>query len=138
MARIPLLDFTDREIARVFMARDVAEAQQVESLLTTDGIDYAIEVESFVIPPFRIERTGVAFYVLAEQADASRELCTRDGLHSGIVEEDVETPVDSGQNQSVSGRESAMTTVRHGCLISFIALFVILTGLLCAALWMQN
>lgn len=137
MARIPILDFTDREIARVFLARDVAEAQRVESLLTNDDIDYATEIEPFVIPPFRIERTGVAFYVLVEQADLSRELCVREGLRAGILENDEERPGDADNDQA-SAIPELRSTMARGCLLAIIAVFVILAGLLCTAIWMQK
>ncbi|MGE5192649.1 MAG: hypothetical protein ACM3U2_09115 [Deltaproteobacteria bacterium] len=89
MARIPLLDFSDRDISGVFIARNTAERERVEALFNADGIEYAIEVESFVLlPSSGIENMGLAFYVPQECAFRCYELCEANGLDAGIIEED--------------------------------------------------
>jgi hypothetical protein len=88
MARIPLPDFSDREISRVFLARNTEEAERVESLFNTDGIEYAIEAEPFtLLPSSGIENLGLAFYVPQDRASRCYELCETNGLEAGIVEE---------------------------------------------------
>src|SRR5262249_15581991 len=59
MPRIPLLDFSDRDISRVFLARSVVEAERLEALLSGEAIDYAIELEPFVTGLSAREQTGV-------------------------------------------------------------------------------
>jgi hypothetical protein len=88
MSRIPLLDFSDRDISRVFLARNVEEAGRVESVFTEAGIEYAIEPEPFVmLASLGIENVGLAFYVLADDARRCIELCTTNGLKAGILDE---------------------------------------------------
>jgi hypothetical protein len=88
MSRIPLLEFSDREISRVYLARNTEEAERVERLLNTDGIDYAIEAEPFLLlPSSGIENLGLAFYVPRERVARCYELCETNGLEAGIVEE---------------------------------------------------
>ena len=88
MSRIPLLAFSDRKISRVFLARNTEEAERAESLFNADGIDYAVEAESFLLlPSSGIENMGLAFYVPRERASRCYELCEVNGLEAGIVEE---------------------------------------------------
>ena len=96
MARIPLLDFSDRDTTRVFLARNVEEAQRVETLFTTAGIEYAIEPEPFVLHPSSgVENMGLAFYVLVTDAGCCYQLCEKNGLAAGILEEDDQASDDS-------------------------------------------
>lgn len=83
-------EFGDVAIARVYIAGNLREAQRVERVLSDGGLDYFVEIEKFrkhllgVIPR---EYDGVAFYVAAERADASRERLLAAGLRTGLVDE---------------------------------------------------
>jgi hypothetical protein len=60
----------------------------VESLFNADGIEYAVEAESFVLlPSSGIENLGLAFYVAQERAARCYKLCEQNSLEAGIVEE---------------------------------------------------
>jgi hypothetical protein len=88
MSRIPLLDFSDRDICRVFLARNLEESARVEVLFTDAGIEYAIEPEPFVLlASLGVENMGLAFYVLTNDASQCIELCKKNGLKAGILEE---------------------------------------------------
>ena len=42
-------EFGDREIARVYLAARLAEAQRAEAELNKHNIEYAVEVESYAV-----------------------------------------------------------------------------------------
>ncbi len=88
MARIALEDFADKEVARIYLAAWLAEAKQVEEILTGHGIEYAVEVERYVtLSLFSSERAGAAFYVLSGQADFCKRALKEAGLKAGIQDE---------------------------------------------------
>jgi len=74
MAKVPIETLSNKEIARVFIAQSVNEADHVEHLLTGKRIQYAKSMEPFIRSPtlFQSERMGVAFYVISGQADFCR------------------------------------------------------------------
>lgn len=82
--------FGDAECARIYIAGRLREARQVEQALTDGAVDYFVEIEKFrknllgVIPR---EYDGVAFYVAADLAEASRQLLVSAGLRNGLIED---------------------------------------------------
>ena len=49
MPRVAIEDFNDEEIARVYLAARFAEAQLVEAELNKHNVDYAVEVEAYLV-----------------------------------------------------------------------------------------
>jgi len=90
MARVAMEEFTDKEVARVYFAARLAEAELVEFELEQNNIDYAVEVEPYrAMAVFWVsEYKGAAFYVLAEQADFCRRTLSEAGLTTGIMKEE--------------------------------------------------
>ncbi len=88
MGRIEIEDFSDKNISRIFIAASIKEAEFVEDVLTQDGIDYGVSLESFVQGIFVSERDGIAFYVLSAQASYCRKLLESKGLSSGVTVDD--------------------------------------------------
>lgn len=87
MARLALEDFSNKEIARIYIAQNIKEATQVEQILSENGIDYAIELETYwQVTLFSSEHVGAAFYVLSGQANLCRESLKSAGLSSGFVD----------------------------------------------------
>ena len=88
MARVGMDDFGDKEIARIYLAARLAEAQLVEAELTNHSIEYAIEVESYAATAvFWIsEYAGAAFYVPADQAELGCRILQEAGLSTGLME----------------------------------------------------
>ncbi|HEY2990407.1 MAG TPA: hypothetical protein VGL11_22015 [Candidatus Binatia bacterium] len=88
MARIDLDDFGEKELSRIYLAGRLAEAKRVEKILSTHGVDYAVEVEPYVTS-FAIfssgEYKGASFYVLSGQAEFSRRVLSEAGLTSGVL-----------------------------------------------------
>ena len=88
--RRPLASLADRELARIYIAGTLAEAERVEAALEMGGIDYAVEIEPYlwhlldVVPS---EHRGAAFYVLAGQATVGRERLRSAGMSAGLVDE---------------------------------------------------
>jgi hypothetical protein len=88
MARANLEDFAGKEVARVYIAARVSEAERVENILEERGIDYAVEIEPFrknLLGFLPTEYTGVAFYVVSGQAAFTRQLLLAAGLSQGIA-----------------------------------------------------
>ena len=86
MAKISLEDFSDNQIARIYIAQNIKQAEQAEQILSKNGVDYAIELEPYwQMVLFASEYIGAAFYVLADQADSCREILEAAGLFKGIV-----------------------------------------------------
>ena len=50
MARLDLDEFAGKELRRIYIAARVSEAEGVESALTGDGIDYAVDIERYLAP----------------------------------------------------------------------------------------
>ena len=91
MALVDWDAFGDEKVIRVYLAGKLREAKNVENTLNGHGIDYAVEIEPFVVYLFgflRREHKGVAFYVLPGQVDLSREKLQEAGLVKGLVDED--------------------------------------------------
>lgn len=73
---------------RVFLARTLRQARQVEELLTHAGVDYAVHVEPYSRSLlFGTVRYGAAFYVTAAQAAYCREQLATAGFAKGVVED---------------------------------------------------
>mgnify|MGYP000880159784 CR=1 FL=1 len=73
--RQPAEFFDDVDIVLVHIASTLRGALKLESLLTDNGLDYAVETDSYrsgLI--FRTERVGAFFYVAAADADWARSL----------------------------------------------------------------
>jgi hypothetical protein len=91
MPRLELEQFAGRELARVYIAGRVSEAEAVESVLTRNDIDYTVDLEPYLAPGlglFTSEYPGVAFYVPAGQAAVVRTLLVSQGLKQGIADEE--------------------------------------------------
>jgi hypothetical protein len=87
MVRVETEELRDAE--RIFIAKSLRLALQVEEHLTAAGVDYAVEVESIGRSLlFRTERMGAAFYVNSGQAAYCREQLSTRGWGSGVVESD--------------------------------------------------
>jgi hypothetical protein len=87
MARIPFEDFSEKEIARIYIAQNIKEATRIEEVLTQKGIEYAIELESYwQVTLFSSEHVGAAFYVPFGQVDCCRAMLEAAGLSAGLVE----------------------------------------------------
>jgi hypothetical protein len=86
MGRIELEKFTDRNITRIYIAKNIKEAQGVEKLLTDNNIEYALSLEPFLPPTLlQSERMGAAFYVESSRSDDCRQVIRDQGLGAGIV-----------------------------------------------------
>ncbi len=86
MGRIELEKFSDLNITRIYIAKNIKEAQSIEKLLTEKNIDYALSVEPFLPPTLlQSERMGAAFYVETAQSDTCRQIITDQGLDAGII-----------------------------------------------------
>jgi hypothetical protein len=95
MARLDLEEFAERELARVYIAGRVNEADRVESALTRQGLDYAVEIEPYlkrVLGIFTSKYSGVAFYVPSGQAAFARSALLAEGLTQGIADEPSSAP----------------------------------------------
>ncbi len=67
--------FGEAELDLVYIAKKLRESLPLEEALTTAGIDYAIELDTYAGGLiFRTERTGVFFYVLPEKVEAAKEV----------------------------------------------------------------
>jgi hypothetical protein len=86
MGRIELEKFSDRNITRIYIAKNLKEAQSVEKLLTEKNIEYALSLEPFLPPTLlQSERMGAAFYVESSRTDVCRQVISEQGLGAGIV-----------------------------------------------------
>jgi hypothetical protein len=70
--------FASSELALVYIAKRLKEAQRLEDLLTTAGVDYLVETDTyrggFI---FVSERVGAFFYVQPAAEAHCRELMTQ-------------------------------------------------------------
>jgi hypothetical protein len=67
--------FEDTELALIFIAKKLKEALKLEEILTTAGIDYAVEPDTYrggII--FAAERIGAFFYVAPDTLELAREI----------------------------------------------------------------
>jgi hypothetical protein len=85
MARVEPEALSSQELAPVFIATTLKEAQRVEHALT--DVDYVVEVEPYSRSLFGTLRYGATFYVIAGQADHCRSRLMTAGLHRGVIEE---------------------------------------------------
>ncbi len=86
MGRIDLEKFSDLNITRIYIAKNIKEAQSIENLFTEKNIDYALSVEPFLPPSLlQSERMGVTFYVESTQSDICRQIIVDQGLGAGII-----------------------------------------------------
>ena len=72
--------FGDREPVLVYIAKRLAEALKLETLLTGAGLDYLVEPDRYhggII--FRAERVGAFFYVAPEAAETVRQFLRNQG-----------------------------------------------------------
>ena len=97
MARLDFDKFLDKEVSRIYIAGELAEAKRVEDILTRCGIDYAVDVEPYQKSALRVLTlfsSGVyaaaAFFVLSGQAAFAREALLAAGLTGGIQDDDAE------------------------------------------------
>ena len=90
MARIGIDDFGSKEIARIYFAARLSEAQLVETELNKHSIDYAVEVESYLASAvfWLSEHKGAAFYVIAGQANFCGHVLREAGLTAGLLEKE--------------------------------------------------
>jgi hypothetical protein len=75
MARQEPEFFGEAELDLVYIAKKLREALPLEEKLTAEGIDYAIELDTYrggLI--FQTERTGAFFYVLPEVRERTKEI----------------------------------------------------------------
>jgi len=86
VARLTLEEFSDRHPELVYIAGNVVDAEKVESALSEKQIDYAMNIESFVIPSF-LGGTypGVFFYVASDEARQSRECLKAKGFPDTVA-----------------------------------------------------
>lgn len=71
----------------IYLAASLAVARKVEALLTSRGVDYAVQVEPLGRTTlFGSLRHGAAFYVSADQAPYCLSLLRETDLRKGIVE----------------------------------------------------
>ena len=88
MTRVEYDEIEDKELCRIYLARKFKEAQMVESLLTNEGITYAVKVEPYLQGLlFKSEYQGAAFYVITGQAEFCRNCLITGGFKSGVVNE---------------------------------------------------
>jgi hypothetical protein len=87
MARLDFEDFLDKEVTRLYLAARLSEAKRVETTLTANGIDYAVDIEPFFMVVLGIMPSvyaGAAFYVLSAQTPIARSTLLAAGLKAGI------------------------------------------------------
>lgn len=91
MARVEPEQLRDPE--RIFIAKSLRLALQIEEWLTSAGVDYAVEVESIGRSLlFRTERMGAVFYVNAGQATYCRDRLTAAGFGRDVVDSEEDAP----------------------------------------------
>ena len=91
MARLDFDSFPDKELSRIYIAGELAEAGRVEDILSRHAIDYAVEVEPYQKATLTILTlfssgvyAGAAFFVLSGQAAFARSALLAAGLKGGI------------------------------------------------------
>jgi hypothetical protein len=85
VARVEPDTLAHQDLAPVFFATTLKEAQRVEHALT--DVDYVVEVEPYSRSLFGTLRYGATFYVIAGQAGYCRSRLVAAGLHRGVIEE---------------------------------------------------
>jgi hypothetical protein len=94
MARVAIEDFDDEQVARVYLAARLAEAQLVEAELNKQDVDYGVEVESYLGSAvfWLSEYRGAAFYVQAAKMDFCSGILRTAGLTAGLLEKELQSP----------------------------------------------
>jgi hypothetical protein len=80
-------DFGDQELTLLYIARRLAEALRLETLLTETGLDYLVETDKYsggII--FQSERVGAFFYVAPGDEGAAKDALERNGFKPYRVE----------------------------------------------------
>jgi hypothetical protein len=94
MARLDFDQLLDKEVSRIYIAGELAEATRVEAVLARNGIDYAVEVEPYQKPMPTLfslgTYAGAGFFVLTGQAAFARGALLAAGLRSGIQDDSEE------------------------------------------------
>jgi hypothetical protein len=91
---MPLVDpahFEGEDTVRVYVARRLGEAREVERVLSELGADYTVAPDRVVERLLGVlprEYDAVAFRVLATDAEASRAALWENGLHAGLVDDE--------------------------------------------------
>lgn len=81
MARCHLEDLGHRELRLVYIAGNVRDAELAERVLTTLGVDYALDLDSFTTGAvFGRQYVGLFIYVPIEQHTVCMEHLRRQGL----------------------------------------------------------
>ncbi len=73
--------FGEAELDLVYIAKKLREALPLEEKLSAEGVDYAIELDTYrggLI--FQSERTGVFFYVLPAETERTKAIIRGLGL----------------------------------------------------------
>ena len=66
--------FGDQELELIFIAKKLKEALRAEEVLTSAGIDYAVEADRYLGGVlFKRELTGAFFYVAPEGVESAKE-----------------------------------------------------------------
>lgn len=81
------MDEGDVELEPVFIAANVGEAELVEQLLETEGIEFEVTPEPFVREAWGSCMQGLMFSVLGGQAPYVRHALRSRGLGPGVLEE---------------------------------------------------
>ena len=91
MARFTLEEFRERQPELIYIAGNLTEAKQVETVLNEKQIDYALNVEAFAKQSF-LGGTypGVFFYVSVHDAQDSRECLILQGLTATVAVDESE------------------------------------------------
>ena len=73
--------FGEQELTLVYIAKRLAEALRLETLLTDAGLDYLVEPDKYsggII--FQSQRVGAFFYVAPGNEGAARDALSRNGF----------------------------------------------------------
>ena len=72
--------FGEREVELIYIAKRLSEAQALEALLTSAGLDYLVEADQYFGGfIFQRARIGAFFYALAEAAAQARQVMEAGG-----------------------------------------------------------
>jgi hypothetical protein len=75
--------FGERELDLLYVGKRLKDALRLEDLLTREGVDYAVETDTYqggVV--FLSERTGAFFYVLPEELERARDQLAANGFRA--------------------------------------------------------
>ena len=97
--------FTDTEIELVQVSRRLKEALEVEETLTREGIDYAVEAETYpakFLYLFPTTRVGAFFWVPAADAARVRSLLSESGITATWPDESAGPEESDEPNKEIS------------------------------------